>query len=133
MAALDLSAVVIPGVVRQETLGNATEPRKVILPTAMAGVNGGGLTISVYPVDTAAYWISPDVDPYPADTTPIFDPISETEMGYLPADQWTPIPWLVGANADGVTAHGDPPSIDIVSRDGSQVVYIAIHPARVPS
>lgn len=125
MAATDLSAVVIPGVVRQLTLGNATEPRSIILPTAMQGVNGGGLTVSVYPIDTPAYWISPDVDPYPADTTPVFDPISETEMGYCPADQWTAIPWD--------PSKGDPASIDIVSRDGSQVVYIAIHPARVPS
>lgn len=125
MAALDLSAVLIPGVVRRVTLGNATEPRSVVLPTAMLGVNGGGLAVSVYPVGTAAYWISPDVSPYPADTTPIFDPVSETSLGYCPADQWTTIPWDPSKGAQ--------PTIDIVSRDGSQVVYIAINPARVPS
>lgn len=125
MAALDLSTVVIPGVVRQNTLGNATEPRSIVLPTNMAGVRGGGLTVCVYPVGTAVYWVSPDKSPYPADTTPVFDPVAQTEMGYCPADQWTSIPWD--------PSNGDPATIALVSRDAAQVVYVAVYPARVPA
>ena len=124
MAALDLSAVVIPGVVRQNTFGNATEVRLVTLPTNMAGVRGGGLTVCVYPVGTAAYWVSPDVDPQPEDTD-VFDPVAETSMGYCPADQWTSIPWD--------PSNGDPASIALVSRAASQVVYVGVYPARVPA
>lgn len=124
MAALDLSAVVIPGAVRQETLGNATEVRLVTLPTNMAGVRGGGLAVCVYPVGTAAYWVSPDVAPQPDDND-VFDPIAETDMGYCPADQWAIIPWD--------PSNGDPASIALVSRDASQVVYVAVYPARVPA
>jgi hypothetical protein len=125
MAALNLSAVVIPGVVRKNTLGNATEVRRVILPTEMLTVRGGGLAVCVYPVGTAAYWVSPDVSPQPADQA-VYDAVSETSIGYIPADQWTLIPWA--SVADGGLAY-----ISLTSRDASQVVYVAVYPARVPA
>jgi len=125
MAALDLSAVTTPGLVRKETLGNATEPRRVILPTAMRGTRGSGLTVSIYPITSDAYWVSPDYSPYPADTSPIFDPVAQTKFGICPADQWTPIPWD--------TTEGAPSAIAIVGSAGGMSIYIAVNPARVPA
>ena len=125
MAALDLSAVTTPGLVRKEALGNATEPRRVILPTAMRGTRGSGVVVSVYPITSVAYWVSPDMTPYPADTSPVFDPATETKFGICPADQWTTIQWD--------TTEGAPSAIALVGSAGGMSVYIAVNPARVPA
>lgn len=121
MASLNLAAVVKPNAVRKETLGVATHARLVILPTNMSGVKGsGGLTIAVFPVATALYWVSPD------ETQPGEDDVYGGALrGYAPAGAWTSIPWS--------QTHGDPAAIALFSDAGAQVVYVAISPARVPA
>jgi len=122
MASLDLSAVIVPGVVRKDTMANATEVRLVTMPTGMLGVKGGGLDVSVYPVGTALYWVSPE-QTQPAEGA-VYDAVSEVAIGYCPADQWTTIPWS--------PQYGSPASVALTSRDASQVYYVAVNPARVP-
>lgn len=123
MAALDLSASTVPGVARKNTFGAATIVRRVTVPTELRGERGGGLDVCVYPVGTAAYWVSPDAT-QPADGA-TYDPAAETTHAILPADQWSTIPWS--------RADGDPPSVALVSADAAQVVYVAVYPARVPA
>jgi hypothetical protein len=62
MAQLDLSAVVMPGVIRRETLsatpGNV---RRVLLPTALVGVRPGRpMTLSVQAITTDAKLVTAD-------------------------------------------------------------------------
>lgn len=119
MAALDLSAALIPGIVRKITLGVATHCRNIVLPTNLGGVKGGGLTISVYAVGTESAFLSPDV------ATPTEDAVyAGDSLGPLPAGTWSTIDWD--------NSHGCPAVLTLVAQTGAQVVYVAVGRARVP-
>lgn len=118
MALLDLSQILLPGVVRKLQLGELSTCSLVRLPARLRGV-GGGMTISIYPLATGAAWLSPD-EPVPNDG--IVYPGSS--LGPIPPETWTSLDWP--------SVEGMPDTFVLVAQTAHQEVYISISPARVP-